>query len=410
MTTFSIYSNEMEGTIPDSLADWEELETFAIGYNHFSGDLPDIFSGMTKLYEVEAQNNELTGNFDLFEQNEALTTLMLQNNELTGTIGELAFINVPLEVLDLSNNQIGGQFPADFYDIGLVSLHNNQIKGSLPAPFPGYQHAIYHLSLYNNKMSGDLPDNLGDLVYLRHLDLSFNQFDGIIPESIGSCAGLQSLFLGDNDFLARDFPDLSDLTNLRELSLRNMKITGPIPDWLGTFLVNLVFLDLSNNQISGSLPVTLQKLGSLEFLLLSHNGLTGNIPTELWLAKLRLFGLDHNSLQGSIGELCGDNGPVDLDWLVTDDTVECSCCSDQCGGGDHSTCGGGTLLSPNLAFGYRRFQYIFNAELVFDASDVSDADDASQRAYDAYHTSDEDNDEYYEENDEYYEQNNYYDD
>ena len=70
---------------------------------------------------------------------------------------------------------------------------------------------------------------------------------------------------------------------------------GPIPD-LGN-LTKLTWLALDNNDLTGSLPVSLTKLGKLTYLSLGTNALTGTIPGELGdLATLKELDLQENNL------------------------------------------------------------------------------------------------------------------
>eukprot|EP00977_Amphora_coffeiformis_P030219 scaffold45543_cov183-Amphora_coffeaeformis.AAC.2 len=344
MVHFSIYGNEVTGNFPQSLQEWTELELMGVemnkmsgplpswmgmwtklrylmmGDNQFSGPLPDgVFNAMPDLIEFSAHDNDLTGSFDKFNENTKLQTLLLQRNRLTGDIQEDTFINVPVQLLDMSDNQIGGQIPYDFYDVATVSLHKNKITGPLPTPKNG--HIISFLSVYGNQMTGDLPENLGDLEWLTHLDLSQNKFTGPIPDSINSCTNLIYLYLGDNDFDGV-FPDLAYLGNLEELSMRNMGLTGPIPNYVGNFLTNLVFLDLRDNQLNSAIPSSMENLEGMQYLLLSGNAFTGAVPNGLWyMQRLKVLGLDHNNFSGAVGDICADGSSEDLVWLVADSAL-----------------------------------------------------------------------------------------
>ena len=72
--------------------------------------------------------------------------------------------------------------------------------------------------------------------------------------------------------------NLSKLSNLESLTLRNNALTGSIPTELGQ-LTKLTFLNLHNSALTGTLPVNLSKLSNLEELYLRLNHLTGPIPT-----------------------------------------------------------------------------------------------------------------------------------
>ena len=88
--------------------------------------------------------------------------------------------------------------------------------------------------------------------------------------------------------------------HLLELSRNNL--TGSIPDDIED-LHALHTLDLSHNSLTGSIPDDLEHVHDLYVLNLSHNGLTGSIPEDVGhLHQLRTLDLSHNSLTGSIPE------------------------------------------------------------------------------------------------------------
>ena len=73
---------------------------------------------------------------------------------------------------------------------------------------------------------------------------------------------------------------MSNLTNLRNLSLRFNELSGEIPAEVGN-LYNLVSLNLSENKLSGEIPDELGNLSNLQELKISGEGLSGEIPAEL---------------------------------------------------------------------------------------------------------------------------------
>ncbi|MCE2422709.1 MAG: hypothetical protein J4G03_05305, partial [Gemmatimonadetes bacterium] len=100
----------------------------------------------------------------------------------------------------------------------------------------------------------------------------------------------------------------------------------PLDDWYGVSadtLGNVTRLDLSYNDLTGSIPAELGNLESLWYLNLSSNGLTGSIPAELGdleiLADLRLHG---NS--GLTGPLPNDLTATPLDRFYWYDTGLCA--------------------------------------------------------------------------------------
>ncbi|RXH73573.1 hypothetical protein DVH24_016395 [Malus domestica] len=75
-----------------------------------------------------------------------------------------------------------------------------------------------------------------------------------------------------------------------------------LSDQLG-FLKNLRILDLSNNSISGPIPVSLGNLSRLEELIISDNSFEGPIPVSLGnLSSLEVLIISDNSFEGVVSE------------------------------------------------------------------------------------------------------------
>ncbi|KAK9948472.1 hypothetical protein M0R45_004045 [Rubus argutus] len=183
------------------------------------------------------------------------------------------------------------------------------------------------LDLSGNFFSGSLPDSFSNLTRLRRLALSGNSFSGSIPASIGSLASLEELFLDNNHLdgsiprslnnlvslnrleiqanrLGGEFPKLDSLNSLYYLDASNNAITGQIPS---TFPASLIQISMRNNSLVGTVPETIQQLGSLQVLDLSHNQLGDSVPWYLFnhpsLQQLTLSFNQFSSLQtpNSIG-------------------------------------------------------------------------------------------------------------
>ena len=150
------------------------------------------------------------------------------------------------------------------------------------------------------KISGTIPPEISQLTSLRGLYLRNNQLTGPIPSEIGQLTNLKWLFLSDNELTGPIPAELSQLTNLMTLYLYNNQLTGPIPPELSQ-LTNLKWLELDSNKLTGPIPTELGQLTNLGPLVLSGNELTGPIPTELsQLTNLTQLFLSDNELTGPI--------------------------------------------------------------------------------------------------------------
>ncbi|CAA2980479.1 systemin receptor SR160 [Olea europaea subsp. europaea] len=238
-----------------------------------------------------------------------------------------------LHVLDISYNNISGQnvvswlLSNELAELQYLSLKGNKLAGSLPEL--NFKNLMY-LDLSTNNFSSNFP-RIGDCSKLQHLDLSSNKFFGDVGDSLSSCGALsflnltnnkltgtvpklpsgsmQYLYLQENGFQGFFPPFLSDLcSTIVELDLSFNNLTGTVPESLGTCSA-LVLLDISNNNFSGELPIdTLLKLSNLKGLMLSSNNFIGALPDSFSkLVNLETLDVSSNNISGLIPSgICQD--------------------------------------------------------------------------------------------------------
>jgi len=107
--------------------------------------------------------------------------------------------------------------------------------------------------------------------------------------------------LSDNDIEGNLPTSLNKLEGLVVLNLQRNKITGSIPDISN--LKNLVELRLNNNQLTGNIPSSIGNLVNLKVLDLSNNDIDGTIPAGIYdLSRLTDIKLGYNKITGRIGD------------------------------------------------------------------------------------------------------------
>jgi Leucine-rich repeat (LRR) protein len=107
-----LFSNKLEGPIPDSIVSLTKLKALVLSDNDFSGQLPvNMFRNLSQLAIIGLANNAIEDLLPAFDDLSKLGELYLQNNFFHGSIPDDFLWNAPKDasiVVDLRNNQISG--------------------------------------------------------------------------------------------------------------------------------------------------------------------------------------------------------------------------------------------------------------------------------------------------------------
>ncbi|GLT35521.1 hypothetical protein SLA2020_099670 [Shorea laevis] len=204
-----------------------------------------------------------------------------------------------LEHLSLSYCNLQGYFPNQVFQLPSLQLldlrYNSHLGGNLPGS--NQSSSLQYLNLENTNFSGELPYSIGNLRRLEELNLVSCQFYGSIPASIFNLTHLTFLSLSSNNLLGRVPSWLFSLPSLSYLDLQNNHLAGPIDH---VEMPNLILEEvyLSNNKISGSIPSFFFDLVHLTIVDLSSNNLTSTITPDILskLVDLEYLDLSNNSL------------------------------------------------------------------------------------------------------------------
>ncbi|MBN1790236.1 MAG: S8 family serine peptidase [Bacteroidales bacterium] len=196
-----------------------------------------------------------------------------------------------------------------------LNLSNNNLTGSIPLEFYNLTNVVY-LYLGTNNLSCTISPMIGQLANLRSFNVWHNQLNGIIPEELFFVTNLMTLHLDYNDLSGTISPLISNLNQLSELGLGENNLENPIPVELFT-LSEMGYLNLAANNFSGLLPDGLWNLIKLQYLFIADNEFTGLISPSIGnLNLLRSFNARMNNLEGTIPESIANLDS--LEWLILD--------------------------------------------------------------------------------------------
>jgi Leucine-rich repeat (LRR) protein len=333
LQTLILTTNVLDGSIPPCIGSMAKLEILYLAHNRFSGEIPDSMYSLNGVQGITLSDNLLSGTishrigllghsllrFDVSNNNligalpdalgnlSVLETFYATNNGFNSTIPE-SFGDMPnLYTFEVANCSLVGSIPASFgrlQGLDTLNLFSNRLTGTIPAAL-GQSGSLAYLDLRDNFLSGTIPNGLFALTSLYDVDFSKNMLSGNLNASIptlSSRSGLSALRMSSNLFTGTLPASFQTFRSLQILDVRNCRLNGSIPDWIGSKMPKLTYLDLAQNFFSSVIPATLgQNSPRLNHLDLSSNLLIGSLPLRLVnLTALQYFDVSMNQLSGSV--------------------------------------------------------------------------------------------------------------
>ncbi|XP_065042861.1 receptor-like protein EIX2 [Musa acuminata AAA Group] len=352
--SINLSQNQINGTLPTFLEHMTNLSTLKLSMNLLEGPIPRLPPYLSYLY---LYNNSFSGSLSSISLPLELELLDLSHNHINGSIPSFVCNLTQLRILDLSSNQISSEIPWCWQETNFIiyiNLADNNLSGEIPSSIEKLTQ-LRSLHLNNNSLHGHLPLSLKNCSGLVFLDLGDNKFSGSIPTWIAqNFQNLEVLRLCSNMFFGNIPTELGQLHHLHIIDLANNNLSGPIPRSLGNlnatktyrqrkltslgqhitysalrrldtyddsitltikgkslifstivYLVNII--DVSNNNLTGEIPVEIGSLSTLQTLNLSRNNLVGQIPVTIGAMKsLETLDLSFNKLSGGIPQSLSD--------------------------------------------------------------------------------------------------------
>ncbi|XP_075644832.1 receptor-like protein 6 isoform X1 [Castanea sativa] len=328
LVTLQLNNNNLHGPLPLSISKLVSLSDLSISFNNLSGNVESkIFSKLRSLEYLRMSNNPLLSLSSFtFATNilPKIYTLQLSSSNIS-EIPHFLRTAKYIEDLDLSKNQIKGNIPKWFLEVGKDSLYNlnlsynfltsvgqlpwkymdildlssNMLQGPLLVP-PLH---ISFFSVSRNNITGQISSLICNLNSVSYLDLSYNHLSNLIPPCLGNLSDyLIDLDLRSNNLNGTIPTTFAKGCYLRSLKLNGNQLEGSLPQSL-VHCRKLEVLDFGNNKINSTFPRWLETLPELRVLILRSNNFHGalnNPKTKFPFQNLRIIDLSHNEFHGHL--------------------------------------------------------------------------------------------------------------
>ncbi|CAL8150135.1 unnamed protein product [Prunus armeniaca] len=253
-TILNLESNLFSGPIPSNIDQvMPNLEELYISQNHLNGTIPPSICNMQNLTVLSLRSNNFFGEFPhAWSLGSQIRIVDAAYNNLSGNIPTSMRVLSSLEILKLNNNNFGGKIPDSLHNCSIlksIDLGGNKLSGSIP-PWIGGSNVsmLYMLRLRSNFFIGQIPRQLCNLGNLHILDLSHNNFSGTIPTCFNNLTSL----VRDVSNIFQDYYQEPTM-----LTLKGQELV------YNTTLMLVKSIDLSSNFLEGEIP---QEICSLTLL------------------------------------------------------------------------------------------------------------------------------------------------
>ena len=357
LTWLTLYQTNVTGLIPPEIGQLTMLRILDLSQNNLHSPIPPELGDLGELEQLRLYDNDLSGPIPRSLLGLAnLEKFWFGTNDGLCAPGTAPFATWLAEI-DLGSRLLKGPYCSESDAAVLESLFKStngqnwtNSDGWLDGPVLENWHGVRvdtlglvtALDLSENNLSGPLPTSLGRLDQLTELRLNGNpSLSGLIPLSLSLtdlsidvfhyagtevCTPAAPSFrewvntIGSHEGTGKECavtPDREILVALYEATggqnwtnSANWLTDAPLGEWHGIEVDEegrVIRVNLSANNLVGTIPSSIGYLTHLRRLQLDYNRLAGSIPREIaYLAPLETLDVSGNSLAGSIPPELGD--------------------------------------------------------------------------------------------------------
>ncbi|KAK1435275.1 hypothetical protein QVD17_01036 [Tagetes erecta] len=301
-------NNKLDG-IPKYLGNLCNLAYLHISQNSmlvkFSDLMANLSSGCTSvaLEDLDVSYNQLTGSLsDNIQNFSSLHDLDLDNNELNESISENVWRLPKLDYQDVSSNSLKSFISKYIGETTILRLYlsNNSFEGTPSNMHMSNRSDIQEIDISSCKLGPHFPNWILKLKNLTLLNIAKNRISYTFSVQFWNMWFSQLIYLdlSSNNF-SGSIPNVS--SGLQRLDLSHNKFYGQISFLCQITDGSFYFLDLSNNSFTGAIPDCLWHFKQLQVLNLGHNNLSGRLPISIgYLISLKVLQLDNNVFSGEL--------------------------------------------------------------------------------------------------------------
>ncbi|KAL7605895.1 probable LRR receptor-like serine/threonine-protein kinase At1g07650 isoform X1 [Lactuca sativa] len=184
LVNLSMEGNRFSGSIPQEIVNMKNLQKLVLASNEFSGPLPVGLGKLTNLTDMRISDNNFTGKIPDFIGNwTQIQKLHLQGCSLEGPIPSSISVLTKLNDLRISDlKTTGSSFPQlqKMEDLSKLVLRNCLIRGTIPE-YVGNMRTLKTLDLSFNNLTGEIPSSFSELGKTDYIYLTDNNLTGPIP-------------------------------------------------------------------------------------------------------------------------------------------------------------------------------------------------------------------------------------